>query len=154
MDMASVGSIGAFGLAVQSFAAGFPTFALHAGVTAVMLAVAVAIYVLLTPHREMELIRAGNTAAAVSLGAVIAGLALPLAVGMATSLSWADIVLWGAATLLVQLLVFRLVDLLLPGLPGRIKDADMAAASLLAAVKFATAMILAAAVSGAPLARL
>ncbi len=154
MVVAGLGSVAAFELAIQSFVAGFGTFAVHAGVTAALLAVASVIYVLLTPHHEMELIRAGNTAAAVSLGAVIAGLALPLAVGMATSLTWADIVLWGAATLLMQLLVFRLVDLLLPGLPDRIKDGDMAAATLLAAVKFATAMILAAAVSGAPLARL
>lgn len=154
MVLAAVGSVAAFELAIQSFAAGFGTFVIHAGVTAIMLVVAVVVYVLLTPHREMELIRAGNTAAAVSLGAVIVGLALPLAVGMATSLTWADIVLWGAATLLVQLFVFRLVDLLLPGLPNRIKDGDMAAATLLAGVKIATAMILAAAVSGAPLARL
>lgn len=148
---ASVG--GAFDTAIQSFLSGFPVFALHTGVTLAMLAVATTIYVLLTPHHEMRLIRAGNPAAAISLGGVIAGLALPLAVCMATSLNWADIVIWGAATLLTQLLTFRVVDLLLPGLSKRISDGETAAATLLAAAKLSAAFVLAAAVAGMPLAR-
>ncbi len=147
------GFLSAFQLATQAFAAGFPVFALHAGVTLAMLLVAVAVYVLLTPHKEFELLRTGNTAAALSLSSVIVGLALPLAVSMATSLSWADIIIWGAVTLLVQILAFRVVDVLLPDLPKRLRDNDVAAATFLAAVKLATAMVLAAAAWGGPLAR-
>lgn len=152
MTASNVG--GAFQAAASSFVAGFPVFAAHAIVTFIMLGLALVVYVLLTPHKEMELIRLGNSAAAVSMGGVILGLSLPLAVCMATSINWADIVLWGAATLVAQLLVFRLVDVLLPGLPARIRDNDVAAATLLASVKLATAFILAAAVFGGPLARL
>jgi len=49
---------------------------------------------------------------------------------------------------LVQLLIFRLVDLVLHGLPRRIQDDEMAAAAMLVGAKIATALILAAAVSG------
>jgi putative membrane protein len=48
----------------------------------------------------------------------------------------------------VQLLIFRLTDMLLAGLPERIREGEMAAATLLVSAKLATAMILAAAFAG------
>jgi len=59
-----------------------------------------------------------------------------------------EIALWGVTTIVVQLALFWLVDLLLRGLPQRIKQGEMAAAALLVAAKLAVAAILAAAVSG------
>lgn len=144
----------AFEAAAQSFAAGFPVFALHAGLTLAILLLGSAVYVALTPHHEMRLIRAGNPAAAISLAGVMIGLAIPLSACMATSLNWADLLVWGAATLLVQLFVFRFVDFLLPGLSRRISEGETAAATLLAGAKLAVALVLAAAVAGFPLARI
>ena len=46
------------------------------------------------------------------------------------------------------LLISRLTDLVLHGLPKRIQDDEMAAAAMLVGAKLATAVILAAAVSG------
>lgn len=139
--------------AAQSLLAGAPAFALHLALTLGILIAGIAIYVLLTPHKELKLIRDGNAAAALSMGAITLGLAIPLATSMRTSLSWADLLIWGVVTLLVQLLVFRVVDMLLPGLARRIASNDMAAAILLAAAKLSTALILSAAVDGAPLER-
>ena len=59
-----------------------------------------------------------------------------------------ELALWGVATVMVQLLIFRVVDLVLHGLPKRIQDGEMAAAAMLVGAKLATAMILAAAVAG------
>ena len=133
---------------IQAFATGFPVTLLHAGVTVAMLFAAAAAYVMLTPHKEIRLIRDGNTAAAVSLGGVLVGLAIPLAVSLKASTSLIELALWGVAITLVQLLVFRLVDLLLRGLPKRIQDGEMAAAAMLVGAKISTALIVAAAVSG------
>jgi putative membrane protein len=133
---------------IQAFATGFPITLLHAAVTVVILFAAAALYVMLTPHKEIRLIREGNTAAAVSLGGVLVGLAVPLAVSLKASMGVIDLALWGVAITLVQLLTFRLVDLILHGLPRRIQDGEMAAAALLVGAKIATALILAAAVSG------
>ncbi|MBU1374659.1 MAG: DUF350 domain-containing protein [Alphaproteobacteria bacterium] len=130
---------------IQAFAAGFPVFLAHAGVTVIILFAAAALYVLLTPHKEITLIREGNTAAAVSLGGVLLGLAIPLAASLRASTNVIEIGLWGAVTVVVQLLVFRLVDMLLRGLPKRIQDGEMSAAALLVGAKIATAMIIAAA---------
>ncbi len=132
---------------IQAFAIGFPTTLLHAAVAVLILFLAAALYVLLTPHKEVALIRDGNAAAAVSLGGVLVGLAAPLALSLNSSTSLIEIVIWGISTVMVQLLVFRLVDLLLRGLPQRIQEGEVAAAALLVGAKLATALILAAAVA-------
>jgi putative membrane protein len=133
---------------IQAFATGFPITLMHFGVTVAILFAAAAIYVVLTPHKEITLIREGNTAAAVSLGGVLVGLAIPLAVSLKASTTLIELALWGAATMMVQLLIFRLVDLVLRGLPKRIQDGEMAAAAMLVGAKLSTALILAAAVAG------
>lgn len=130
---------------IQAFAAGFPVFLAHAGVTVAILFAAVALYILLTPHKEITLIREGNTAAAISLAGVLLGLAVPLAASLKASTNVIEIGLWGAVTVVVQLLVFRLVDLVLHGLPKRIQEGEISAAVLLVGAKLATAVIIAAA---------
>src|SRR4051812_13766512 len=95
---------------VQAFAAGFPVTLLHAAITLALLVVGGALYALLTPYREVQQIREGNAAAAVSFGGVLIGLAVPLAFSLSAASSAVEIAVWGAAVTAVQLLVFRLVD--------------------------------------------
>jgi putative membrane protein len=133
---------------VQAFATGFPVTLLHASVTLVMLILGTTLYALLTPHKEITLIREGNSAAALSLGGVMVGLSIPLAISLTASTSVIEIGIWGAATIAVQLLVFRVTDMVLKGLPERIQDGEISAAVLLVGAKLATALILAAAVAG------
>lgn len=133
---------------IQSFISGFPILLLHFSVTVAMLGAGVTIYQLITPYHELDLIRAGNTAAAVSLSGAIVGLALPLAVCMAKSVNVWDIIIWGLVTLVIQLLAYRLADALLKGLPARIEAGEIGAAILVVAIKLAVAMINAAAVAG------
>lgn len=133
---------------VQAFATGFPTTLAHLGVTLALLAAGATLYALFTPWREISLIREGNAAAAVAFSGVLLGLAIPLAVSLSVSTSIKDIVLWGVATVVLQLLAFRLVDMLLTGLPQRIREGETAAAVLLVGAKLATALILAAALTG------
>jgi putative membrane protein len=133
---------------IQAFATGFPLTLLHAGVTLAILILGATLYVLLTPHREIALIREGNVAAALSLSGVLLGLAIPLSVSLSASTSVIEVGLWSAAMVVVQLLVFRLVDFILRGLPQRIQDGEVSAAALLVGAKLSTALILAASVSG------
>ena len=51
-----------------------------------------------------------------TLPTVLVGLAIPLAASLKASTNVIEIGLWGAVTVVVQLLVFRLVDLLLANL--------------------------------------
>ena len=130
---------------IQAFAAGFPIFLLHTGVTVAILFAAAALYILLTPHKEITLIRQGNAAAAVSLAGVLIGLSIPLAASLKASTNVIEIGLWGLVTVVVQLLIFRLTDIILRGLPRRIQDGELSAAALLVGAKLATAMLIAAA---------
>ena len=133
---------------VQAFATGFPTTVAHLAVTLALLVAGAVIYAMLTPWKEITLIRDGNAAASVAFAGVLVGLAIPLAVSLSVSTSVRDIVIWGVATVVLQLLAFRLVDLLLTGLPQRIKEGEVSAAVLLVGAKLATAVILAAALTG------
>ncbi|WP_332659875.1 DUF350 domain-containing protein [Brevundimonas sp.] len=133
---------------VQAFATGFPTTMAHLGVTLALMLAGAVIYALFTPWKEITLIRQGNAAAAVAFSGVLVGLAIPLAVSLSVSTSIKDIALWGVATVVIQLLSFRLVDMILTGLPQRIREGEVAAAVLLVGAKISTALILAAALTG------
>jgi putative membrane protein len=133
---------------IQAFASGFPVTLLHAGVTLLMLVIGAFIYSILTPYKEIDQIREGNSAAAVAFGGVVIGLAIPLAASMSASTSLNEIIIWGGSTVFLQLLVFKLVDFILTGLPDRINEGEVSAAVLLVSAKLAAALILAAAVAG------
>lgn len=133
---------------IQAFATGFPLTVLHAGITLLLLVLGAALYSVLSPHKEFAAIDAGNSAAAVSMSGVVLGLAIPLAVALSAAPSLVEIVLWGAAVMAVQLLVFVGIDFLLGGLPLRAREGEVSAATLLAAARVASALILAAAVAG------
>lgn len=133
---------------VQAFATGFPTTMAHLGVTLGLMVGGAILYAMLTPWKEITLIRQGNAAAAVAFSGVLVGLAIPLAVSLSVSTSIKDIALWGVATVVIQLLSFRLVDMILTGLPQRIREGEVAAAVLLVGAKLSTALILAAALTG------
>ncbi len=132
---------------LQAFMAGFPVLMAHVGVTVVMLMLGASLYAILTPWKEISLIRNGNSAAAVAFGGVLAGLAIPLAASLSASNSTIEIIIWGLATVIVQLLAFRMTDMVLAGLPDRIRDGEISAAVLLVAAKLSVALILAAAVT-------
>ena len=132
---------------IQSFLVGFPVPILHSSVTLAMLAMGVFFYIKITPYDEIDLVRAGNSAAAVSLAGAIIGLAIPLAFSMASSVTIWEILIWGPVTLFLQLIAFRLTDLMLKDLPKRITDGEMGAALFLISIKLAVAAINAAAVT-------
>lgn len=127
---------------------GFPVFLAHSLVSLVILVVGVMIYMAITRHDEMALIRDGNTAAALSLGGAVVGLSLPIGFSLAASVSLLDLVYWGVVALLMQLIAFRLVELVLKDVSRRIESGDIAAATFLVSIKLATAIINAAAISG------
>ena len=140
--------------ALEAFVSGFPNFLIYAFAAGGLLTIACVLYVLLTPMKEMELLRRGNASAGLALGGVILGLAIPISSALASSVSIFDLIIWGTVALLLQLLAFRVVDILLKDLPKRIEDEEAGAAIVLIAVKIATAMILAAALWDPALVRL
>ena len=105
------------------------------------------IYTAITPHREIQLIREGNTAAAISLGGAVIGYTCPLAQAVAQSGSLVDMLMWSAIALVAQLLAYGLSRLLLPHLVTDVKDGKIAPAIFLAAMSIAVGILNAAAMS-------
>jgi putative membrane protein len=133
---------------IQSLFTGFPVLILHSSVTLAILIVAVFLYVKITPYDEIALIKDGNTAAAISLSGAIIGFALPLAFAMSSSVTIFEILIWGPVTLLLQLVAFRITDIMLSDLPKRIILGQVGPAIFLVSIKVAVAVINAAAVNG------
>ncbi len=129
---------------LESFRQGFPDFLLMTGTAGLLLVFSSTIYILLTPWKELALVRGGNGAAGLALAGAIAGLAIPIASCLASSLTLIDLLLWGTVALLLQLLTYRIIDMILRDIPKRIQNDEAGAAIVLIAAKLAAAMILAA----------
>ncbi|MEZ5972630.1 MAG: DUF350 domain-containing protein [Hyphomonadaceae bacterium] len=132
---------------LASFVAGFPDFIIQLGIALGLFVASLFIYTIMTPHKELALIRAGNPSASLAYGGVIVGIAIPLGSCLAHSFGVIDLVIWGVVTLLIQLLAFRFADIFLRGLPRRIAEGDVAAAVFLMSIKIGLALIMAGAVA-------
>ncbi len=134
-------------LLLENAALSLPVFLAHSSLTLLMFVVGVTIYVWITPHREFALIRQNNPAAAIALGAAMLGLAIPLAAAMSNSINIFEIAIWGGVALVLQLIAFKIVDLLMRDLGKSIEEGRIAPAMVLAATKLSVAIINAAAMS-------
>ena len=108
---------------------------------AVLFALFQFIYTRLTPHKEFELIRSGNVAAAIALGGAVIGFAIPASNVIAYSISILDFVVWAVIAAVVQLLAFLLTSLVLKGTSERIKKGEIAAGIYVAAVAISVGML-------------
>ena len=93
-----------------------PSFLAYFATALALFGLFASLYIRLTPYAELELIRAGNLAAAVALLGALLGFALPLASSIAHSTGLLDMLVWGGIAMLVQALVFLGVARLLPEL--------------------------------------
>ena len=100
----------------------------------VLLALFCRLYLWVTPYDELSLIRAGNRAAALSLGGAMLGSALPIAVAVAVSHSIVLTLAWGLVACVVQLLAYVLSRLALPELNRNISQGRDASGIFMAAL--------------------
>jgi putative membrane protein len=131
---------------MESFA-GFDDFLVYLGIAAALLAVFVAIYVRITPYREIALIRDGNSAAAFSLSGTIIGMVLPLASALENSVNLVDLAVWCTIALAVQIVVFIVARIALPNIVKDIPADKQASGIFLGAISIAAGLLNAAAMS-------
>lgn len=131
-----------------SVLSGFPVLIVQLAATTALFVVGLAIYVWVTPYREVKLLRDGNVAAAISLSGQMLALAIPLGAMLAHSVNLADIVLWGVVTVVLQLIAFAAVALVVRNLPAAIERGEIAPALVLATAQIIAGIFNAAAMSG------
>ncbi len=113
--------------------ANLPAFLTYFGTAVALFVAFLAAYTRVLPLHEWRLIRAGNTAVALALGGAMLGFAMPLAVAIARSANLADMAVWAAVSLALQLLCFAALRLLRRNAAEALASGDMAEAILLAA---------------------
>ena len=129
------------------FLAALPSFLTYFAVAIALMTAFTLIYFNITPYHEIPLIRANNTAAAVSLSGSLIGFAMPIANVIAHSDTLVDLALWGVVAGVVQLLAYRLARMALPQLDQDIPAGRIAPAIFLAALSLAVGLINAACLS-------
>jgi putative membrane protein len=127
--------------------AGLPAFLLYFALGLLLLAAFLAIYIAVTPYKEIALIREGNAAAAISLGGATIGYVLPLSRAIAQSVSVVDMLAWGGVALVAQIVVYFVVARTVPHFPESIRAGRVSAATFLAALAVAVGLLNAAAMT-------
>ena len=122
-------------------ARGIDDFLVYLAASFVLLVVFVTIYIAITPYRELALIREGNIAASASLSGAVLGFSIPLANAIAQTVNLAEMAMWALVALAVQLLVFFVVQRLMPGLARDIPAGKVAPGIFLAALSIATGLL-------------
>lgn len=100
------------------------------------------IYQLVTPYRERELIRQGNTAAAIALVGALIGYVLPLASALSHTVTLVEFVAWALLAGVIQIIAFTLVRVVaLPDVKTRIENGEIAVGVYLAGVSVAVGVL-------------
>jgi putative membrane protein len=129
------------GARALDYLSGLPAFAAYFGLALLLFLAFIAIYVRITPHPEIRLIREGNAAAAASLGGALIGFALPLASAVENSVSLLDMLLWAAIALVVQLLAYAIARLLVRDIASQIEAGRVSAGVFLGALAIAIGLL-------------
>lgn len=114
--------------------AGLPAFLLYFVVGVALIVAFAAVYLRMTMHDEIALIRAGNLSAAIAFAGNLVGFSLPLEKAIAQASSIPDCVLWAVAAMIIQFAAYGLARLLLPDLSKKIEEDRIPAAAMLAVI--------------------
>ena len=78
-----------------------PWFLAYMGTAVVLTLFYVVVYIWVTPHPEIKLIRENNLAASIAFGGSLIGFCLPLSSAIANSVSLIECAIWGVIAVVV-----------------------------------------------------
>jgi putative membrane protein len=111
-----------------------PSFGAYLVVSLLLTGIFVAAYIKVTPYKEFELIRQGNSAASISLSGSLIGFVVALASVIAHSVNLIDLTIWGGISLTVQLLAYVAVRRVIKEIDHGIQNGIISHGILLGAV--------------------
>lgn len=117
------------------------SFALYFAAALIAVALFLLAYMAITSHHELDLIKKGNTSAAISFGGALIGFTLPLASVIEHSASLVDMAIWSAIALVVQIVVLKIADVALCEVSRHIEEGNVAAGVTLAAASIALGVV-------------
>lgn len=134
--------------AFSTLAAGLSVLLPQFLVTLALLAFGAVLHTVLTPYNERALMNEGNSAAGITMAGAVVALAIPLAATLATHTLMADVLIWGAVAVLLQVSAFGIAFVLVGDLRRKIEAGNTAAALVVAGVQIAVALVNAGAMAG------
>jgi putative membrane protein len=111
-----------------------------------LLALFFVIYTRLTPHEERRQVREGNVAVAIFFSGAMLGFTATIASGILTHVNYASFVGWSVSALVVQLLVYAVLDRTFTNLRAALEGGNVAVGTLGGAAALCAGLINAACV--------
>lgn len=108
-----------------------------------LLAICVFAYIRMTPYRELELVKQGNVAAALSLGGATLGLSMPIGSAIFFTHSLNEMMLWAIIGCAMQFILFFVMR----KQAQSIQNGNVASGTLLAFMSVATGLLVALSIS-------
>jgi len=99
------------------------------------------VYLRVTPYPEIELVRQGKTAPAISFGGALIGFVCPLYSAISHSVNLVDMIIWALVALVVQIVVFVVLRIMFSRLIDDIAEDRIGPAVFLAFVSVAAGLI-------------
>ncbi|MGV2861962.1 DUF350 domain-containing protein [Achromobacter sp. ESBL13] len=107
----------------------------------VMLGVFTAVYTAVTRYKEFDLIREGNIAAVLSYGGALVGFSFTLCSSIAVHASFVMFLVWGVAAMLVQIVVYVVVNKAIAGMNEAIEQNNIAMGGLIGSISLAAGIV-------------
>jgi len=118
-----------------------PNFLMYFGMALALTGLFLVVYLWITPHDELKLVRENKEAAAISFCGALLGFILPLATAIAQSDGMLDCLVWGLVALVIQALTFLAVRLFMGHLSERIAQDERAPAYFLAGISLGVGIL-------------
>ncbi|WP_176088478.1 DUF350 domain-containing protein [Achromobacter anxifer] len=117
------------------------TYLIYIASALVMLGIFTLVYTTVTRYKEFELIREGNIAAVLSYGGALVGFSFTLCSSIAVHASFTMFLVWGLATMVVQLVVYMGVSQAIRGLNEAIEENNIAMGGLIGSISIAAGIV-------------
>lgn len=122
-----------------------PNFLMYFSMSLMLISLALTIYKWITPYNELELIRSGNSAAAVSYMGTCLGMVIAMGSVIVHSAGMLDMLVWSAISLAIQLGAWWVINRIMGNLQkGIAQDACMSHGTMLGGGSLALGMLQAA----------
>lgn len=99
------------------------------------------IYTRVTPFDEIDLIRSGNVAAALSLGGALLGFSLTMYSSIATHATFVMFFVWATGAMVTQIIVHFLAARLIKGMNQAIHENNAAMGGLMGSISLAVGIV-------------
>ena len=95
-------------------------------IAVILIGAYISIYIIITPHAEIKLIRENNSSAAIAFSGSLMGFSLPIAIIIAHSSTLISCLVWGIIALITQIVVFFIARTLIPRISEKIENGELA----------------------------